>query len=126
MTPPATGAPPSSPAAVGERVPGVRRTVRILLLSVTALAVVVLFVLPGRELLAQRRQLSSTQQRIQMLTQENAKLANQAASLQSDATVEQLARQKYGLVMPGEKAYVVLPSAAPGTTSTTVPPVASP
>jgi cell division protein FtsL len=96
-----------------------RRTVRILLLAVTALALVVLFVLPGRELLGQSHSLSSTQQRISLLDKENAKLAAQAADLQTDARIEQLARQKYGLVMPGEQAYVVLPPAAPGSTTTT-------
>ena len=101
-----------------------RRTVRILILSVTAVAVIVLFVLPGRQLLAQSHQLSSTRHRIEMLDQENAKLSAQARSLRSDATVEQLARQKYGLVKPGEQAYVVLPPTAAAPTSTTVAPAA--
>ncbi len=95
--------------------------VRLLLLSVAALAVIVLFVLPGRQLLAQTHQLSTTRQRLDILNQEDSKLAGQAASLQSNATVEQLARQKYGLVMPGEKAEIVLPSpttTAPGARST--------
>ncbi|MCU4187077.1 septum formation initiator family protein [Acidiferrimicrobium sp. IK] len=109
-----------------------RRTVRILLLSVTGVAVIVLFVLPGRQLLDQGRQLSSTRRQINMLSQENAKLTKEAASLQTDATIEQLARQKYGLVMPGEQAYVVLPQATPApgsaqsTPTTTVPPSNTP
>jgi hypothetical protein len=43
---------------------------------------------------------------------ENAKLAAQRAALQSDATIEEIARQQYGLVMPGQQAFMVLPSPA--------------
>lgn len=95
-----------------------RRTVRIVVLVVTVLAVTVLFVLPGRTMLAQSNSLAATRHRIEVLDQENAKLAAQARALQTNARIEQLARSKYGLVDPGEQAYVVLPAAAaPPTTS---------
>jgi cell division protein FtsB len=104
----------------------VRRTVRGLLIGVACVAVIVLFVLPGRTLLQQRDTLARTRHQIQVLDNENAKLAATARSLQSDGEIERLARQRYGLVMPGQQAYVVLPPAAgvPAgrTPSTTVPP----
>lgn len=94
-----------------------RRTVRIVVLVVTVLAVTVLFVLPGRTMLAQSNSLAATRHRIEVLDQENAKLAAQARALQTNARIEQLARSKYGLVDPGEQAYVVLPAAAAPTTA---------
>lgn len=96
-----------------------RRTVRIVVLVVTVLAVTVLFVLPGRTMLAQSNSLAATRHRIEVLDQENAKLAAQARALQTNARIEQLARSKYGLVDPGEQAYVVLPAAAAPTTAPT-------
>jgi cell division protein FtsB len=96
-----------------------RKAVRILLFALCAVALVVLFVLPGRELLDQSHQLASTRQRLTMLRTEDRVLSNKAASLQTDATIEQIAREDYGLVMPGEQAYVVLPPVAHGSTATT-------
>jgi len=101
----------------------VRRTVRILVLAVVALVVIVLFVLPGRTLLAQSRTLAATRHRMDVLSQEDASLARQAAALQTDARIEQLARQRYGLVKPGEQAFVVLP---PGSPSILPPAAATP
>lgn len=92
-----------------------RRAVRILLMAVTMLGVTVLFVLPGRTLLDQSRSLTNTRHRVDVISQENAALAARAAALKTDAQIEQLARQRYGLVMPGEQAYVVLPPTAPVT-----------
>ena len=46
-----------------------------------------------------------------------------SAQLQSSAYVEQLAREEFGLVMPGEQAYgILLPAATTTTTTTTTPP----
>ena len=97
-----------------------RRAVRILLVVVAVGGLLFLFVLPGRTWLAQRSAMSAAQRRLELLTQENAELAKQAAQLRNAAYVEQIARQQYGLVMPGEKAYGILPPTAT-TTTTTVP-----
>ncbi|MDP9072564.1 MAG: septum formation initiator family protein [Actinomycetota bacterium] len=74
-----------------------------------------LFVLPGRTYLAQRQSLASAQTRVKVLTDANARLAQSAARLQTDAEIERLARQQYGLVKPGEQAYAILPSPAPSS-----------
>ncbi len=87
---------------------------------VAVAGVLLLFVLPGRTWLAQGRAMSAATRQSRALTQENARLAARAAQLQSPAYIEQLARQEFGLVMPGEKAYsIVPPVAAPTTTTTT-------
>jgi cell division protein FtsL len=99
----------------------VRRAVRVLLLAVAVAAILLLFVLPGRTFLSQEHSLATTQRQVNDLTSENAKLRQEAKSLQSTSEIEQIAREQYGLVMPGEKAYAVLPAAP--TPTTTTPPV---
>jgi cell division protein FtsB len=96
-----------------------RRAVRILLVAVAVGGILLLFVLPGRIWLAQRRDTSAGQRQLHVLSQENAALAKRVAQLQNTAYIEQLARQQYGLVMPGEQAYDILP---PPATTTTLPP----
>jgi hypothetical protein len=85
--------------------------------SIALAAVLFLFVLPTRTYLAQRTSLAAAQTRLRVFQDENAKLAASAGKLQTDAEVERIARQQYGLVKPGEKAFVIVPSpgaAAPG------------
>ena len=77
-----------------------------------------LFLWPARTWLEQSRAMSTAQRRESVLARENSVLANRVAQLGSTAYIEQVARQQYGLVMPGEKAYGILPPAA----TTTVPP----
>lgn len=98
-----------------------RRVVRIVLVLVGLGALVFLFVLPGRTLEQQSRAMSRVQHQLSVLNGENAALTRRAAQLQSPAYIEQIARQQYGLIKPGEQAYgVLLPTVS--TTTTTVPP----
>lgn len=97
-----------------------RRALRLLLLAVAVAAILLLFVLPGRTFLSQERSLATTQRQVNDLTAENAKLRREAKNLQSDSVIEQIAREEYGLVMPGQKAYAIIP-ATPGSTTTTAP-----
>ncbi|MDQ1414497.1 MAG: hypothetical protein QOF81_110 [Acidimicrobiaceae bacterium] len=88
--------------------------------SIALAAVLFLFVLPSRTYLAQRHSLSAAETRVKVFTDENAKLAATAERLQTDAEIERLAREQYGLVKPGEKAYVIVPPS--GGTKPTPPP----
>lgn len=97
-----------------------RRTVRIVLVVVGLGALVFLFVLPGRTWLQQSRTMSVTEHRLAVLRAENAALTRRAAQLQNPAYVEQIARQQYGLIKPGEQAYGILPPTASTTTTTVV------
>jgi cell division protein FtsB len=94
-----------------------RRAVRLLLLAVTLAGIVFLFVLPARIWLAQDRAASVAERQHSVLSKENAALTKQVAQLQSNAYIEQVAREEYGLVMPGEHAYDILPPATPPTTA---------
>jgi len=96
-----------------------RRAVRTLLVVVALGGLLFLFILPGRTWFQQRSAMSQAERRLQVLDTENQALARRAAQLQSAGYVEQIARDQYGLVLPGEKAYGILPPTA--TTTTTVP-----
>jgi cell division protein FtsB len=97
-----------------------RRAVRVLLVAVVVGGIVFLFVLPGRTWLAQARAHAVAERQAAALSRENAALAERIAQLQSSAYVEQLAREEFGLVRPGEQAYgILLPAASTTTTTTT-------
>lgn len=70
------------------------------------LVVAVAGVFPFRQLLAQERAVDLSQSKLEALVDENLKLEQQIAALHSDAEIERLARQHFGLVMPGEIGYV--------------------
>jgi cell division protein FtsB len=99
-----------------------RRVVWLLLGSVTLVAALFLFVLPGRTYLAQRSSLNQAGTRVRVLAAENAKLDQQVRQLQTDAEIERLARQQYGLVKPGEQAYAILPPKPAPTVATRAAP----
>jgi cell division protein FtsB len=92
-------------------------------LSVAAVGVLFLFVFPARTYLVQRHDLAAASARVDVLSTENNNLTDQATKLHDDAEVERLARERYGLVRPGEEAYAILPSPPPPTT---VPPAPTP
>lgn len=70
-----------------------------------------LFVYPARTYLGQRQETSSVERTLSVLDAANAKLSTEKAELQQVSYVEQLARAEFGLVMPGQQAFTVLPPA---------------
>ena len=76
------------------------------------LTVGVLFVavFPTRTWLAQRQELAATEQKLAVLSVQNAEMTARVQRLNTDAEIERLARQDYNLVRPGEEAYAILPS----------------
>jgi cell division protein FtsB len=100
-----------------------RRTVRTLLVVMAVGGLMFLFVLPARTWLQQRGAAAVAAHRLQLLQAENATLARRSAQLQDPAYLEQVARQQYGLVRPGERAYsILLPTATTTTTTPSRPP----
>lgn len=110
---------------IGGRRDPLWRVLRLLVAAVALAAILLLFVLPGRTFLSQANNLAATQRQSNDLASENAKLRAEAKNLRSRATIEQIAREQYGLVMPGESAYAVIPaaqgSATTSATTTTLP-----
>jgi len=87
-----------------------RRTMSGLLAVVALVAVVVTAagIFPFRQIIADRRTVSLAQEKLLALREENSHLEDEVAALESDAEVERLAREQFGLVLPGETAYVVV------------------
>ena len=103
-----------------------RRAVLGATLGVLAvLALLFAFGYPVSTLFSQRGQISAAQQHLEQLQRETAALQNQTKQLQGSGAVEQIARQQYGLVRPGETPYVLVP-VAPPTTIPSSPPTTAP
>jgi cell division protein FtsB len=81
------------------------------LLAIAALVVVVVSaagIFPFRQLIAERRSVAQAQETLLALRAENERLAGEVAILETDDEVERLAREQFGLVRPGEAAFVVV------------------
>lgn len=72
------------------------------------LALTVSGILPFRQLISQQHQIERSQEQLTALTNENNALEEDITMLGTDAEIERLAREQYGLVRPGEVAYVVV------------------
>jgi cell division protein FtsL len=89
---------------------GPRRRLIWTLIAVTVVGIVFIGVYPTRTYVAQRSSLSRTQHQLDVLQQENTKLEQEAAELQTDTKIEALARERYNLVRPGEESIAILPA----------------
>lgn len=101
-----------------------RLAVKIGLGLLVLLGAVYLFVLPARTYLAQKHDITLQEQTISALRTENSKLTAQRSALQDDAVIERIARQQYGLVLPGQEEFMVVPS--PGPALAAAPPAPRP
>jgi cell division protein FtsB len=89
------------------------RLVWPLAVAVTVGGMIFVFFLPARALMQQRSDLRATETRLAVLSAQNQRLTARVAELHTDAEIQRLARQQYGLVFPGEEAYAILPSPQP-------------
>lgn len=94
------------------------------LTALLALVVAALGILPYRQVLARERAVDLSREKLDALVDENMQLEHQIAALQTDQEIERLAREQFGLVMPGEIGYVavapdgVVDPAPPGRVTT--------
>lgn len=65
---------------------------------------------PARQLVSQRGRIDELSERRTTLRAENARLAAEASRLADAAELEVEARERLGLVRPGERAYYITPS----------------
>ncbi len=79
-----------------------------LFVGVLFVAVAVAFVFRQAEVIAVQKNLASIQQEIVHYKALNESLEKQIAALQSDEYIEKSAREKLGLVKPGEVQYMVV------------------
>jgi cell division protein FtsB len=87
---------------------------RLFVWASVAVAAFILF-FPARALVSQRDRIGLLEERRDALRAENARLAAEASRLSDPAELEVLARDRLGLVRPGERAYFVEPTASPGS-----------
>jgi cell division protein FtsB len=69
-----------------------------------------LFVFPARTYLAQKQSIAAEERTVAVLKAEDSKLTAEGSALQTNSTIEQIAREEYGLVEPGQQAFMVLPA----------------
>jgi cell division protein FtsB len=81
--------------------------------AVATIAVLAVYVFPTRTWLDQRAALAETSAELDALRAERDALEARVDQLDSDAEIELIARSQYGLVLPGEEAYAVLPAPEP-------------
>lgn len=95
-----------------------------LMVSLIVVGILFLAVFPTRTYVGQRRELSDTEKRVEVLRRENARLAQRVGNLNTDEEIERLAREQFNLVRPGEEAYAILPApkAASSPESEELPP----
>lgn len=93
--------------------PGFTRWLKPLLLAAAAVVTIALLavsVFPTRTWIDQRAAIADTRASLDELDAERDALEARVAELDTDAEIELIARSQYGLVLPGEEAYAVLPA----------------
>lgn len=98
--------------------PAKRRLRLLLVASLLFAGAVLLTGLPVSALLTQHNQLSTAAADLRRLQASDRSLEAQSRRLSDPSTVSGLARGDYGMVPPGQKAYVILPP--PGSSPATV------
>lgn len=78
--------------------------------AVATLAVLAVYVFPTRTWLDQREAIRELSTDLDELEDQRASLEARISELDTDAEIEAIARSQYGLVLPGEEAYAVLPA----------------
>ncbi|HZJ28262.1 MAG TPA: septum formation initiator family protein [Acidimicrobiia bacterium] len=97
--------------------------VRVVAASLALVGFLFVFVFPTRTWLSQRSVKGAATERLSVLERETAKLEREADRLRSRDEIERVARDQFGLVMPGERAWAVVPEPSTTTTTTTTLPL---
>ena len=90
---------------------------RALLVLLAVVAALFVFVFPTSAYISQRNEINDVRSRVDTMDEQNERLAREAARLRDPDQIEELARERYHLVRPGEKSFAVIP--LPDTVTTT-------
>jgi len=93
---------------------------RLFVVALVVAGILFTFGTPARTWYDQRQEIVAARDRTAVLDQQSRELQARVDQLNTDAEVERIAREQYGLVKPGEEAFGILP--APGS----APPVPAP
>ena len=99
---------------------GDRRLRRLFVVALVVVGILFTFGNPARTWYDQRQDIAAARERNQVLDEQSRQLQARADELRTDAEVERIAREQYGLVRPGEEAFGILP--APGSAAPAPPP----
>ena len=77
------------------------------------LGVMLVGLVPYRQILNQRTAVSDAEIRLEQLRAQNTSLRQEIDALGTNVEIERRAREDFGLVKPGETAYIVVPAAEP-------------
>jgi cell division protein FtsL len=102
--------------------PAVASARRVMLLIGLLVAAFLIF-FPTKQLVEQRVRVQRLEQRLAAVEQENAELEAHVRRLEDPAEIEVLAREKLGLVEPGERAYLFAPVPSPSAAPEEAAPV---
>lgn len=94
---------PAATTVRGER----RRGAFFAVVLLVGLAIVLAGVFPFRQMIAQQRLVDNTEAELSALVSANQDLQSQIDAVQSEAELERIAREQYGMARPGETIYVV-------------------
>lgn len=86
-----------------------RRTILVAGLAIAAFLVF----FPAKQLVAEKMRIHGLQSRVTALQAENERLESETKRLSDPRELELLARDRLGLVRPGEKAYLLVPQPTP-------------
>lgn len=78
------------------------------LAALVAVVVTAAGIFPFRQIIADRRSVALAQEKLAALEAENDRMEAEVVVLHTDDEVERLARERFGLVRPGEIAYVAV------------------
>ena len=99
--------------------PNARRVLTVLVIAgLIALAAVATWtwgVVPVRNWVAQRNEITRLEAQLSEVEVSNVALEAEIRLLQTDAEIERIARRDFGLVYPGEEAYAILPRPVAGS-----------
>jgi cell division protein FtsB len=89
-----------------------------LVVSIAALTIAAASgIIPFRQIITRQQAVDLAAEQRDALVEENLRLEAQVAALRTPAEVERLAREHFGLVLPGEIAYVAVPAEDPEMTA---------
>ena len=103
---------------------GSRRLRRLFVVALVVAGMLFTFGNPARTWYGQRQEIAAARERSAVLGEQNEALQARADQLRTDAEVERIAREQYGLVKPGEEAFGILP--APVAVAPPAPPAPPP
>ena len=84
-------------------------TIRGALILATALALIITAIAPAREMLRQREEIRILESTLAEVQRTNEQLKEETTRLNTDAYIEQQARERLGLIKPGEEPFLVVP-----------------